>query len=151
VHYNLKLAIHQFESDFRSLRKKDADPCSMMMDVALFDEDNPIMDWLSNSRSESKPILDEYDDDDDEWTTPDGFLIDELNMQPEEVSEFKRKLSISTKGSKKKRKRVGLEDKEEEFFEDDNESNSSHGSLVYAESGDSSSAYDEEVGEFLLN
>jgi hypothetical protein len=46
---------------------------------------------------------------------------------------------------------VGLEDKEEEFFEDDNESNSSHGSLVYAESGDSSSAYDEEVGEFLLN
>jgi hypothetical protein len=151
VHYNLKLAIHQFESDFRSLRKKDADPCSMMMDVALFDEDNPIMDWLSNSRSESKPILDEYDDDDDEWTTPDGFLIDELNMQPEEVSEFKRKLSISTKGSKKKRKRVGLEDKEEEFFEDDNESNSSHGSLVYAESGDSSSASDEEVGEFLLN
>jgi hypothetical protein len=63
VHYNLKLAIHQFESDFQSLRKKNADPCSMMMDVALFDEDNPIMDWLSNSRSESKPILDEYDDD----------------------------------------------------------------------------------------
>jgi hypothetical protein len=123
----------------------------MMMDVALFDEDNPIMHWLSNSRSESIPILDEYDDSDDEWTTRGGFLIDELNMQPEEVTEFKRKLSFSRKGSKKKGKRVGLEDEEEEFFEDDNESDSSHGSPVYAESRDSSSASDEEVGEFLLN
>jgi hypothetical protein len=92
-----------------------------------------------------------FDDDDDEWTTLGGFLIDKLNMQPEEVSEFKRKLSFSRMGSKKKGKRVGLEDEEEEFFEDDNESDSSHGSPVYAESRDSSSASDEEVGEFLLN
>jgi hypothetical protein len=72
-------------------------------------------------------------------------------MQPEEVSEFKRKLSFTRKGSKKKGKRVGLEDEVKEFFEDDNESDSSHGSPVYADSGDSSSASDEEVGEFLLN
>jgi hypothetical protein len=100
---------------------------------------------------EKNKIWKKFDDDDDEWTTPGGFLIDELNMQPEEVSEFKRKLSFSKKGSKKKGKRVGVEDEEEEFFEDDNESDSSHGSPLYAESRDSSSASDEKVGEFLLN
>ncbi|CAN6222289.1 unnamed protein product [Urochloa humidicola] len=140
VHYNLKLAIQQFEADFQSLRQKDADPCSMMMDVALFDEDNPIMDWLSNSMSESRPILDEYDESDDEWNTPGGFLISDLNMQPEEVLAFKRKLCFVRKGGKKKGKVVRLDEEEEEF--EDGESDSSHGSPVYAESGDSSSDED---------
>lgn len=70
VHYNLKLAIEQFEADFQSFRQN----------VALFDEYNPIMDWLSNSMTESSPVLDEYDDNDDEWTAHGGFLISELDM-----------------------------------------------------------------------
>ena len=58
VHYNLKLSIQQFEIDFRNLQQqKEVDSCSMMMDVALFDEENPIMDWLSNSMTESTPIF----------------------------------------------------------------------------------------------
>jgi hypothetical protein len=61
VHYNLKLCIQQFEADFENFREKDPDPCSMMMDLALYDEGNPIMEWLNNSMSESTPILDEYD------------------------------------------------------------------------------------------
>ncbi|WVZ53653.1 hypothetical protein U9M48_004562 [Paspalum notatum var. saurae] len=114
--------------------KKEIDPCSMMMDLALFDDNNPIMDWFSNSRAESTPILDEYDDDDDDWTTPGGFLISELEMNDSEVSAFKRDLQF---GKNKKRK---LQMEEEEFLEDDYESDS-HGndSPVYAESEDSSS------------
>jgi hypothetical protein len=38
----------------------------MMIDVVLFDENNPIFEWFNNCRSESRPILDEYDDDDDD-------------------------------------------------------------------------------------
>jgi len=120
----------------------------MMMDVALFDEENPIMDWLSNSMTESAPILDEYGDYDDDWTTPGGFLIDELQMQLEEVAAFKRKLCFGRNGGQKKGK-VGLDDEEE--FVDDYESDSAHGSPVYAETGDSSSASEEDGdGEFLL-
>ena len=68
VHYNLKLCIQHFENDMQSLQKmqvfKDTelDPYSVMIDCAMYDEGNPIMDWLCNSRSESSPILDEYDD-----------------------------------------------------------------------------------------
>ncbi|KAG8056707.1 hypothetical protein GUJ93_ZPchr0002g22955 [Zizania palustris] len=64
---------------------------------------NPIMEWLSNSRSEFRPILDEYDDDDD-WNTHGGFLIDELQMEAEEVTAFKRKHKFGTKDTNKKRK-----------------------------------------------
>ncbi|CAN6353633.1 unnamed protein product [Urochloa humidicola] len=144
VHYNLKLAIQQHEADFQSLRDKDVDPCSMMMDVALFDENNPIMDWLSNSMSESTPVLDEYDESDDEWTAPGTFLISELQMQPGEVLAFKRKLCFGKNGGNKKVKLAGLYEDEEECFEGDYESDSSHGSPVYDESGDSSSASDED-------
>ncbi|WVZ53635.1 hypothetical protein U9M48_004548 [Paspalum notatum var. saurae] len=98
VHYNLKLCIKQFEGESD---KKEIDLCSMMMDLALFDENNPIMDWFSNSRAESTPILDEYDDDDDDWTAPGGFLISELGMNDSEMSAFKRDLQF---GKNKKRK-----------------------------------------------
>ncbi|XP_062207094.1 uncharacterized protein LOC133908895 [Phragmites australis] len=145
VHYNLKLCIQQFEVDFQSLQEKEGpDPCSMMMDVALYDEGNPIMEWLCNSMSESTPTLDEYDDDLD-WRTPSNFLIDKLQMEAHEVAAFKRKLCFGRKGGKKKGK-VRSEE-EEEGFANDYESDSSHDSPVYAESGDSSSD-DEDDGEF---
>ncbi|TVU07208.1 hypothetical protein EJB05_47252, partial [Eragrostis curvula] len=38
-----------------------ADPFGAMMDVALFDDTNPITDWLNGSMAESQPILDEAD------------------------------------------------------------------------------------------
>jgi hypothetical protein len=74
----------------------------MMMDVALYDEQNPIMDWLNNSMSDSTPILDEYDDDDLDWNTTSSFLIESLEMDIEEVAAFKRKLCLGKNGSKKK-------------------------------------------------
>ncbi|KAG2633649.1 hypothetical protein PVAP13_2NG241100 [Panicum virgatum] len=62
-------------------------------------------------------------------------------MQPEEVVAFKRKFCFGRKGADKKGK-VGLDDEEE--FIDDYESDSPHGSPVYAETGDSCSASNED-------
>jgi hypothetical protein len=47
------------------------------MDTVLYDESNPIMEWLCSSMSGLMPTLDEFDDDDD-WTAPSTFLIEEL-------------------------------------------------------------------------
>lgn len=118
-------------------KERESDPCSIMMDVAMYDEGNPIMDWLCNSRSESAPILDEYVDNEPESPSPSRFLIEELGMDEEEVAIFKRKLYFGRKGGKKKGK-VGLEE-DEEGIADDFESDSSQGSPTYAESGDNSS------------
>jgi hypothetical protein len=30
----------------------------MILDATLFDEENPMMDWLNNSMSEADPVLD---------------------------------------------------------------------------------------------
>ena len=132
VHYNLKLYIQQFEADFQSLKEKETDPYSLMMDAAFFYEANPIMDWLCHSRSESTPILDEYDLEADDWTMPGGFLIDELQMDISEVAAFRRKLCFGQKGGKKKRKVQLEEDEPEDLFEDDSNSDSPHGSPIYA-------------------
>lgn len=59
VHYNLKLRIQQQELD---MQETEVDPFSLMMDVALYDRDNPIMDWLNGSMTNAKPILNEKDD-----------------------------------------------------------------------------------------
>jgi len=57
----------------------------------LYDEDNPIIDWLCNSRSESVPTLDEYVDSDLdlEPPNPSAFIIEELGMDEAEVAAFK--------------------------------------------------------------
>ena len=145
VHYNLKLSIQQFKVDFQYFQEKDSDPCSMMMDLALYDEGNPIVEWLSNSMSESTPVLDEYDDSDDDWSTPSKFVVESLQMDTEEVAAFKRKMQLS----KKKKKRRNMQLDEDECIVDDYDTTSSeeHGSPAYAESGDSSSN-DEDDGEF---
>jgi len=90
------------------------------------------MDWLCHSRSESTPILDEYDLEADDWTMPGGFLIDELQMDISKVAAFKRKLCFGQKGGKKKRKVQLEEDEPEDLFEDDSNSDSPHGSPIYA-------------------
>ena len=121
VHYNLKLCIQQFKFDFQNFQEKDSDPCSMMMDLALYDEGNPIVEWLSNSMSESTPVLDEYDDSDDDWSTPSKFVVESLQMDTEEVAAFKRKMQLS----KKKKKRRNMQLDEDECIVDDYDTTSS--------------------------
>ena len=80
VHYNLKLCIQHFVTDMQSLqemqgsKERESDPCSIKMDVSMYDEGNPIMDLLCNSRSESAPILDEYVDNEPESQAQVDFL-----------------------------------------------------------------------------
>ncbi|AQK41284.1 hypothetical protein ZEAMMB73_Zm00001d024484 [Zea mays] len=96
-------------ADFQSLQEKDSDPCSMLMDVALYDDQNPIMDWLNNSMSDSAPTLDEYDDSDLDWSTPSSFVTESLQMGIEEVAGFKRDLYMGKKVVKTNRECNGME------------------------------------------
>lgn len=62
VNYNLRRRIQQKEIE---RQKRELDPVSIMMDDALFDEDNPM--------SESSPLLDEEDEP--------SQLVNEINRQ----------------------------------------------------------------------
>lgn len=155
MHYNLKLRIQHFQNDMQlldgmhSAQEREGDLFSIMIDVAMYDEGNPIMDWLCNSRSESVPILDEFDDNEPELSSPSRFLIEELEMNNEEVAQFKRKLHFDTSDANKKGK-ARLEDVEEDSAED-YVSDSPRGSPTYAESGDSSSSDGEANGKFAVS
>ena len=96
VHYNLKLRIQQYEDDIHSLQdmqiqhEMDSDPYSMIMDVVVFDDRNPIMDWLVNSRSESTPTLDENVDGETEFAIPSRFIIEEMGLSDKDVAILKK-------------------------------------------------------------
>jgi len=55
VHYNLKERIQEESGQ----QHKEVDPCVMMLDAAIFDETNPIWDWLDKSMSDVGPSLDD--------------------------------------------------------------------------------------------
>lgn len=57
VHYNLKERIRG-NSGYQQ-KDKEVDPCSMMLDAAIFDENNPIWDWLDRSMNDVGPRLDD--------------------------------------------------------------------------------------------
>jgi hypothetical protein len=57
VHYNLKERIRE-DSGYQQ-KDKEVDPCSMMLDAAIFDENNPIWDWLDRSMNDVGPRLDD--------------------------------------------------------------------------------------------
>ena len=57
VHYNLKERIRE-DSGYQQ-KDKEVDPCSMMLDAAIFDENNPIWDWLDRSMNDVGPSLDD--------------------------------------------------------------------------------------------
>ena len=96
VHYNLKLLIQQYEDDIHSLQdmqiqhEMDSDPYSMLMDAVVFDDRNPIMDWLVNSRSESTPTLDENVDGETEFAIPSRFIIEEMGLSVKDVAILKK-------------------------------------------------------------
>ena len=149
VHYNLKLRIQHFVTDMQSLqemqtnkeRERDSDPCSIIIDVAMYDEGNPIMDRLCTSRSESVPTLDEYDDRRPESPSPSIFVIEELGVCEEEVAVFRKKIG----GKRGKKRKEGFED---DIFSDYESEPDQQGSPVYAESGENSFDDSEDNGEF---
>ncbi|CAM0152697.1 unnamed protein product [Urochloa decumbens] len=141
VHYNLKLRIQHFYDDMQSLQEiqtnheRDCDPCSIMINVAMYDEGNPILDWLCSSRSESVPTLDEYDDR-SESPNPSRFVVEELGIDEEEVAAFRKK--ISGKRGKKRKERFEEEEDIASDFESQSDSDQQR-SPICAESEESSS------------
>ncbi|KAF0916314.1 hypothetical protein E2562_005917 [Oryza meyeriana var. granulata] len=125
------------------------------MDVALFDEENPIMEWLSSARSESDPVLDQeeiregIDRIEQDHPSPTNLVIDDVIIDmsghrflAEPISACaKRKRSKDGKRAKKK-KGKSLHIDEEDVASGDGTDSDSHGtrSPEYAKSGDSSSA-----------
>ena len=140
VHYNLKLRIQQYEDDIHSLQdmqiqhEMDSDPYSMLMDAVVFDDRNPIMDWLVNSRSESTPTLDENVDGETEFAIPSRFIIEEMGLSDKDVAILKKIYCPKQNISKKRRMQF-----DEEESAEDIESDYAQGSPIYAESGDSAS------------
>ncbi|KAL5649729.1 hypothetical protein ACJX0J_040538, partial [Zea mays] len=55
-----QLRIQHFETDMESLEQmknskdRNIDPCSIMIDVAMYDEGNPIMEWIGSSRENGR-------------------------------------------------------------------------------------------------
>jgi len=141
------LRIQHFVTDMQNLQEmqtnkeheRDSDPCSILIDVTMYDERNPIMDWLCTSRSESTPTLDERDDQRPESPNPSRLVIDELGMSDEEVAAFKKKI-----GGKRGKKR---KEEFEDIFSDYESESDQQGSPVYAESGESSSDDSEGNGD----
>jgi hypothetical protein len=58
--------IPEFESKKFLQKAKEVDPCAVLMDVSLYDHENPIMDWFAKPGGESMHSSDEYDDEDDD-------------------------------------------------------------------------------------
>lgn len=92
VNYNLRLRIQQKDIE---RQERELDPVSIMMDVALFDEDNPIMEWLNNSMSESSPLLDEEDE-------PSQLVVNDVN----EINRQRAIRRLGHVGRKRKRRRT---------------------------------------------
>jgi len=65
------------------MQETEVDPFSLMMDVALYDRDNPIMDWLNGSMTNAKPILNEKDDELFEKEINRENAKEDLTEQPE--------------------------------------------------------------------
>jgi len=120
VRHNLKQRLKQGVGKNQT-EEKEADPCALSMDCTLFDESNPIMDWLNRPK-----IVD------------DDLCLEELLGR----SKKRKILALQRANRRRKGKRV-VED-EEDFveIENDTDDSSPHGSPAYAKSADSSSAND---------
>ncbi|KAE8809670.1 hypothetical protein D1007_13710 [Hordeum vulgare] len=114
---------------------KEVDPCALMMDLAQYNETNPIMDWMSNSRSETEPLL-------DEGGSPSQFVHDIVR---DVCSKRKRvKVSSLVRRKKVKKGKMAVLDEEAEASEreDDEEEDQESGDEEYVNDEE-----EEEIGE----
>ena len=106
-----------------------------MMDVTQYDETNPIMDWLSNSRSESEPLL-------DEGGSPSQFVRDIVRDVCSKRKTVKVSSLVRRKRVKKCKTAVLDEEEEASESEDDEEEDQESG-----DEEDSDDEEEEEIGE----
>lgn len=145
VHYNLKLRIQQMEEDRPEI---ELDACGILMEVTLFDSENPIMDWLNRSSSEYKPIVDKGV----VPPKPSKVVINEVRLEkssdvvldkPINFWASKRKHPTYASKQKKKKGKKVVADGEEDIVRSDDDTDSPSNSLDYAEFQDSSSPEDD--------
>ena len=92
------------------------------MDATLYDRDNPIMDWLNGSMSQSKPILDHQDDKLFCREIYEEKSSDDILDQPIKGWTTKRKhASGGRKGKGKRGKKKGDDEEDEVVSEADTE------------------------------
>ncbi|VAI88256.1 uncharacterized protein LOC119336156 [Triticum dicoccoides] len=119
VRYNLNLRFEQSKTDKEEKDgkgKKELDLCRLMMDVALYDKENPIMDWLKNPGSASLTSLDEKDECD--LPTPSRAVIgmickgkssEDVLDKPIGVLELKKNCTLSSRKQKRKRGKMATD------------------------------------------
>jgi hypothetical protein len=56
VNYNLRIHLRQ-----AATYKREEDPFHKLMELSLYDAQNPIRDWMKHGRSNANPLLDEED------------------------------------------------------------------------------------------
>lgn len=115
VRYNLRLRTEESEIDTEEKDgkgNKEFDPCRMMMDVELYDKENPIMDWLNIPRtgSASLTLLDEEDECDP--PAPSRAVVDMIckaisseDVLDKPIGAWESKKSGMLDGRKQKRKK----------------------------------------------
>jgi hypothetical protein len=150
INYNIRICLRQ-----DSLYKREEDSFDKLIELSLYDSQNPIQNWMEHGRSNEYPLLDEEDtqsdtpipsriatEDDDSRTlqriTCKSSLIDWTDeiVGDTHIGKHKQKTMIK-KGKGKKQKRV---------FGSDEETPSPGQSSKYQESNLSSSTTDSDNG-----
>ncbi|XP_044947225.1 uncharacterized protein LOC123396332 [Hordeum vulgare subsp. vulgare] len=107
VRHNLKIRAEEDKDRVRENDKyKEVDPCAMMMNTTMFDEANPMMEWLNED--EEHVILDGSD--------AASAVFEEIRR----LNSSKKSSHLGRKGNGTKRKRV-LEEDEDDYIDCDDD------------------------------
>lgn len=126
VRYNLKIRAEEGQDQERDM-DKEIDPSALLMDTTIFDETNPIMEWLNED--EEDPIIDGAD-----AASAVFEKIRRLNSS--------RKASYVGKGNNNKRKRN--DDEENEYVDTESEDDDEENEFVDTESEDNDGVSEDE-------
>ncbi|KAM0832157.1 hypothetical protein ACQ4PT_065067 [Festuca glaucescens] len=108
VRHNLKIRAEEDQDDAKeSYREKEVDPCALMMDTAMYDASNPMMEWLMED--EEHAILD--------GTDAASAVFEELRS----LNSRRKESRLGTKDNGRKRKRIVEEEEEDDYIDCDDE------------------------------
>ncbi|KAM0834901.1 hypothetical protein ACQ4PT_063293 [Festuca glaucescens] len=108
VFITLKIRAEEDQDDAKqSYREKEVDPCALMMDTAMYDASNPMMEWLMED--EEHAILD--------GTDAASAVFEELRS----LNSRRKESRLGTKDNGRKRKRIEEEEDEDDYIDCDDD------------------------------
>ncbi|KAM0905194.1 hypothetical protein ACQ4PT_017532 [Festuca glaucescens] len=108
VFITLKIRAEEDQDDAKqSYREKEVDPCALMMDTAMYDASNPMMEWLMED--EEHAILD--------GTDAASAVFEELRS----LKSRRKESRLGTKDNGRKRKRIVEEEDEDDYIDCDDD------------------------------